>query len=62
MFMLMFLFGLIGIATGSIRFFVCWGAEHFKKDRFSDNRKRAWKKVWIHFGVTFLFFYLAFKL
>lgn len=62
MFMLMFLLGLIGFVIGSLRFFVCWGAEHFKQDRFSESRKRAWKKVWIHFGVTFAFFYMAFRI
>lgn len=62
MFVLMFLFGLIGFVSGSIRFFVCWIMEGINGDRFSSHRKRAWKNVWIHFGVTFLFFYLAFHM
>lgn len=59
MFMLMFALGLIGLVTGGIRFFICWTMEGIKKDRFSLERKRAWKNVWTHFGVTFAFFYLA---
>lgn len=62
MFMIAFALGLAGIVTGTIRFFACWLMESIKGDRFSDYRKREWRKVWIHYGVTFLFFYLAFHI
>lgn len=62
MFMLMFLLGLTGFFTGVVHFFSCWIAEGFKGDRFSCHRKMAWRNVWIHYGVTFLFFYLAFHI
>lgn len=62
MFMLMFGLGLISFVHASLRLFICFGAEKFMDDRFSDHRTKKWHKVWKHFGVTFLFFYLAFKL
>jgi hypothetical protein len=36
--------------------------EKYKGDRFTRHRKKAWRNVWLHFGVTFLFFYLAYRL
>ncbi len=62
MFMVMFLLGLIGLSTGAIRFFSCWIVEGIKGDRFSTHRTMVWRNVWTHFGVTFLFFYLAFHM
>lgn len=62
MFMFIFMFDLIGLVTGGIRFFICWIAESIKSDRFSSHRRMVWRNVWIHFGVTFLFFYLAFHI
>lgn len=62
MFMVMFLLGLIGLGTGAIRFFSCWIVEGIKGDRFSTHRTMVWRNVWTHFGVTVLFFYLAFHM
>ena len=62
MFMLMFLFGLISFVTAAFHLFLCCGMEKYKGDRFSPHRKKAWRNVWLHFGVTFLFFYLAYRL
>lgn len=62
MFMIVFLFAIIGFITGGIRFFVCWIAEGVKHDRFSPERKRAWRNVWIHFGVSCALVYIAMKM
>ena len=62
MFMLMFLFGLISFVTAAFHLFLCCGMEKYKGDRFTRHRKKAWRNVWLHFGVTFLFFYLAYRL
>ena len=62
MFMIMFLFGLISFVTAAFHLFLCCGMEKYKGDRFTRHRKKAWRNVWLHFGVTFLFFYLAYRL
>ena len=62
MFMLMFLFGFISFVTAAFHLFLCCGMEKYKGDRFSTHRKKAWRNVWLHFGVTFLFCYLAYRL
>ena len=62
MFMLMFLFGFISFVTAAFHLFLCCGMEKYKGDRFSPHRKKAWRNVWLHFGVTFLFCYLAYRL
>lgn len=62
MFMLMFLFGLISFVTAAFHLFVCCGMEMYKSDRSTPHRKKAWKSVRLHFVVTFLFFYLAYRL
>lgn len=62
MFMLMFFLGLIGFVTGALRLISCWLAEKIKDDRFSPHRKRVWRNVWLHYGATFLFFYLSYRM
>lgn len=62
MFIIMFALGLLGLVTGGIRFFICWIAESVKSDRFSNHRRTVWRNVWIHFGATFLLFYLSFHI
>lgn len=62
MFMLMFFLGLIGFVTGAFRLISCWLMEKIKDDRFSPHRKKVWRNVWLHYGITFLFFYLSFHL
>lgn len=62
MFMLMFLFGLIGFITAAFHLFICYGMELYKGDRSTPHRKKAWKNVRLHFAMTFLFFYLAYRL
>lgn len=62
MFMLMFLFGLISFVTAAFHLLLCLGMETYKGDRSSPQRKKAWRNVRRHFYVTFLFFYLAYRL
>ena len=62
MFMLMFLFGLISFVTAAFHLFLCCGMEMYKGGRSSPHRKKAWRNVRLHFGATFLFFYLAYRL
>ena len=62
MFMLMFFLGLIGFGTGALRLISCWLMETIKGDRFSEHRKRVWKNVWLHYGITFLLFYLSYRM
>jgi len=62
MFMLMFGLGLIGFITGAFRLFSCFIIEKIKCDRFSPHRKRVWRNVWIHYIITFLLFYLSYRL
>lgn len=62
MFMLMLLFGLISFVTAAFQLFVCCGVEMYKGDRSTPHRKKAWRNVRLQFGVTFLFFYLAYRL
>lgn len=62
MFMLMFLLGLISFVTAAFHLFLCCGMEMYKGDRSSLRRKKAWRSVRLHFGVAFLFFYLAYRL
>lgn len=62
MFMLMFGLGLVGFVTGSLRLFACYIMEKVKGDRFTEHRKRAWRNVWLHYIVTFLLFYLSYRL
>lgn len=62
MFMLMFLLGLISFITAAFHLFICYGMELYKGDRSTPHRKKAWKNVRLHFAMTFLFFYLAYRL
>lgn len=62
MFMIMFGLGLIFFVTGAFRLIVCYFGEIIKGDRYTNYRKRAWRNVLLHYGVTFLFFYLSFHL
>ena len=62
MFMIMFGLGLLGVVTGGFRTIVCYFGEIFKKDRHTMHRKRAWRNVLLHYGITFLLFYLSFRM
>lgn len=52
MFTLMFLSGLISFVTAAFYLFLCCGMEKYKGDRSSLHRKKAWKNIWLHFGVN----------
>lgn len=58
----MLMFGLISFITAAFHLFMCCSMEMYKGDRSTPQRKKAWRNIRLHFTVTFMFFYLAYRL